>query len=375
MKYLFIILLIFGARNIKSQDQTKRTEKLTKHFRRYLKPNGDKPVVNILAYLKNEEQNYTFHQGFGWIELAQKKDVEKNQTFKIASITKMFTSVVILQLMEENKIDLDEPVYTYLNDLEFVRFDSLHIFDNKTYGKQITIRQLLSHRSGLADLFVDAEHRFNAYEIAHKQEKWTPKKLFAKYYEYNVNKMAKFKPGESFAYTDVGYFLLGLCIERITGTSLAKQYRKRIIEPLDMDYTYFEYHDEPVKKIEQAHAFLGEMDATAELNTSYDWAGGGLVSNTYDLSVFIESLFENKLFQKSQSLELMVDKKMYGYGISIFTFDKKEYFGHLGFWGSGVIYDPMNGNTIVLSINQVHPPFNSMKFVKKVIKILEESKK
>jgi D-alanyl-D-alanine carboxypeptidase len=356
----------------KSQDYPKKTKKLTHHFQKNLKINGDKPVVNILAFLKNEEQDYTFHHGFGWIDLTEKMEVSKDQTFKIASITKMFTSVVILQLMEENKIDLDEPAYTYLKDLEYIRFDSLLVFDNKTYGKQLTIRQLLSHRSGLADLFVDAEDQFNAYVIENKQEKWEPEKLFSKYYEFGVNKMAKFEPGESYAYTDVGYFLLGLCIEQITGTSLADQYRIRIIEPLKMDYTFYEYHDEPIKKIEQAHAYIEEMDATAELNTSYDWAGGGLVSNTYDLSVFIDNLFKNKLFRESNTLNLMIDNNMYGYGISIFTFDNKKYFGHLGFWGSGVFYNPKNGITIVLSINQVNPPFNSLKFVKKVIKILEK---
>ena len=373
MKYILIFTLLMPVLgHLKAQDYEKKDQKLANHFQSRITTDGDKPVVNILAYLRNIRDNYVFHQGYGWIDLEEKVPVSKDQTFKVASITKMFTAVIVLQLHEENLINLDSPVYAYLKDLTYLKFDSLHVYEGNSYGKEITIRQLLSHRSGLADLFVDAEERFNSYVLTHKQEQWSASKLFDKYYEYQVNQMAKFVPGSSYAYTDVGYFLLGLCIEYITGSSLATQYRERIIEPLGMEYTYFEYHDEPIKDVSQAHAYIGNLDATTAINTSYDWAGGGIVSNAHDLSIFIDNLFNHNLFSDQRTLALMTADKMYGYGISIFKIGKKKCYGHLGFWGSGVFHDPVNQTTIVLSINQVTPPFDAFKFVKKTMRIMEK---
>ena len=352
-------------------EDTKKVSELKSHFEKLLNSKPKKQVVNIMCYLENEKNGTVFLDGFGYIDNTQQKPVAKNQPFKIASITKMFTAVVILQMLEEGLINLDEYVFKYINEIDYLNFENLHVNYGVSYGKKITLRQLLNHTSGLADIFVDTEKEFNEYVLANKQKQWNSKLLFQKYYEFKVNEMAKFKPGTSYAYSDVGYFLLGLCIEQISKTSLAEQYRKRIINPLKLSSTYLEYYEDKTSDLEIAHAYIEDFEATKELNTSYDWSGGGLVSNTTDLKEFIQSLFKNKLFKNEETLKMMIDDDMYGFGISVFKFDDKIYYGHLGFWGSGIFYDPKNEITICLSINQTNPSFDAFKLIKRVRKFIE----
>jgi len=374
MKRILLILTVLSSIHQYGLAQIENNEKeidLKNHIQKLLNDKPKKQVVNILCYLENEKEDVVFSEGFGYIDNTNNKPVTKNQPFKIASITKMFTAVVILQMYEEGLIDLDEFAYKYLEKVNYLDFENVHLNNGNSYGKEITIRQLLNHTSGLADIFVDTETQFNNHVLGNKQKQWSARLLFEKYYEFKVNEMAKFKPGTSYAYTDVGYFLLGLCIEQITGTSLSEQYRVRILKPLKLDNTHLEYYEEKSGDLEIAHAYIEDLAATKELNTSYDWSGGGLVSNTEDLKNFIQNLFKNNLFQNEGTLKMMIDDDMYGLGVSVFKFEDKIYYGHLGFWGSGIFYDPKNEITICLSINQTNPPFDAFKLIKRVRKFIE----
>ena len=210
------------------------------------------------------------------------------------------------------------------------------------------------------------------FVVANLDIQWNPEKLFGKYYEYGLNEQAFNIPGEGYHYTDVGYFLLGLCIEKITGTSLAEQYRKRIIGPLEMKNTYFEYHEEFEPKIEMAHAYYGDIDATKNINTSPDWAAGGWAATTQDLTTFIHALFENELFQNENTLQEMIDDDRYGMGIAVQHLKGSTYYGHFGFWGSCILYNPEKKITVCLSLNQVEPKFNTSKFLMKVVQMVEK---
>ena len=371
-KTIILIICFYICSCAYSQnDFDNNTEKLTNYFQKLLSNKPEKPVANILCYLENKKSGYTYYEGFGTIDIVSKQAVVKDQPFKIASITKMFTAVVILQMYEEGLIDLDKPVYQYIENIDFIDFETIHILKSKSYGKSITVRQLLLHRSGLADMFEDTREQFDGHVLNNKQKQWSPQLLFEKYYELKVNEMAKFEPNTSYAYTDVGYFLLGLCIEQISKTSLAEQYRNRILNPLELNDTYFEYYEPKTNPLALAHAYVKDLDATKYLNTSFDWSGGGLVSNTEDLKNFIQGLFENKLFKNEQTLNLMIDDKMYGYGVSVFKFDHKTYYGHLGFWGSGIFYNPKGKTTICISINQTEPHFDVFKMINRIRKIIE----
>jgi len=211
----------------------------------------------------------------------------------------------------------------------------------------------------------------------HKKQQWDSEKLINRYYKYGLNKDAHFVPDSSYYYSDVNYFLLGLIIEKISGETLAQQFRTRIFEPLNMQNTYFEYYEPAKGNGKMAHSFLGKRNITKTLNTSYDWAGGGVVSTTADLAVFLNGIFEGKLYKNDATLNAMTTMlphtlksgriSYYGLGLYQYTFNGNIYYGHGGFWGSLIAYCPTKKITFCGSVNQVNPSFRTSQFIETLL--------
>jgi len=208
-----------------------------------------------------------------------------------------------------------------------------------------------------------------------KMKQWSPEKLFAYFYEQEINSLTHFPPGKDFHYSDVNYFLLGLIIEQVSGTSLPQQIRERILVPLDLKNTWFEYYEEPTGHQKVAHSFQGPENVTLTANTSFDWSGGGLISTTHDLNVFINAVMKNELFKKQETLTQMMDICQtawgfeYGLGLIAFDLNGTKYYGHSGFWGVVMIYQPELKQTLCLCFSQAAAPFNYMKFSADIIQI------
>ena len=347
---------------------------LKKIMQDHLYLSGKRPVFSIQTYISKADS--VFNEAVGFSDGKGKKANQDNQ-FKIASITKMMTAVVILQMQEEGKLNIEDKISVYLNDINFVKVKYLHFYHGKAYGNSLSIRQLLQHTSGIADLFTDASFRFFLNELLHKKQEWNAEKLMNRYYRYNLNKHAHFVPGSGYYYSDLNYFLLGLIIEKLSGQTLAQQFRSRILEPLEMRNSYFEYYEQACGNKEVAHSFLNKRDITKTLNTSYDWAGGGMISNTSDLALFMKGLFNCQLYKSDSTLKTMTTMLphpikaggvgFYGLGIFQYNFNGDTYYGHGGFWGSLIAYCPTKKITFCGSINQVNPPFNSKEFIESLI--------
>jgi D-alanyl-D-alanine carboxypeptidase len=344
-------------------------------MQQHLKPKGENPVHSIQIYLSDART--AFHEAVGFADGVKEKADLDNQ-FKIASITKMMTSLVVLQMQEEGLLHLEDSAAQYLSGVKFARMDEIHFFAGKPYGNTLSLRQLLQHRSGLADIFTDASFRFYLDAYLHKKREWNPEKLMNRYYHYNLNKKAHFIPDGGFHYSDVNYFLLGLIIEKLSGQTLAQQFRSRIFKPLKMENTYFEYYEPACGNGKLAHSFLSTLDITKSMNTSYDWAGGGVVSTTKDLAVFLHGLFDLKLFAQVSTLDSMLAVvanpqnsgrvSYYGLGIYRFEIEGDTFYGHAGFWGAQIAYCPEKRITFCGSINQVNAPFSTTQFVTKLLK-------
>lgn len=357
-----------------------QVDTLKKIMQDHLKLKGKKPVYSIQIYISNGDT--IFNEAVGFSDGKKEKATKDNQ-FKIASITKTMTAVVILQMQEEGMLNIDDKVSKYLNDVKFVRVDEMHYYRKKPYGNIVTIRQLLQHRSGIADIFTDAAFRFYLNEYFNKKQEWNPEKLMNRYYKYGLNKDAHFIPDSSYYYSDVNYFLLGLIIEKLSGQTLAQQFRLRIFEPLKMNNTYFEYYEALQGNGKMAHSFLGKRDITNKLNTSYDWAGGGVVSTTSDLVVFIKSIFDGKLYRNDSTLKLMTTMlphtlksgrvSNYGLGLYQYNFNGDIYYGHGGFWGALIACCPTKKITFCGSVNQVKPSFSTSEFIASLLKYFNES--
>ena len=158
----------------------------------------------------------------------------------------------------------------------------------------------------------------------------------------------------------------------LTGDTLHEAYRKRLFDPLGLKRTYLEYATKPATAPYEGNAadfYIGDFPGrTGRFNISFDWAGGGVVSTAEDLNRFIRALGEGRLFGKAETLALMTSPQWRetrgdlvverGLGVSRLTApDGVSYFGHTGFWGAIMLYEPGTGISLGGTLNQVgHNP-------------------
>jgi len=369
MKVHVIILMIFP---IFSFGQVDKIDSVIESRINYTSEN---PVHNILVQIDNPDINKSYNKGFG-LKDKDSSLVSGQEQFKTASSTKLFVSTIILQLIEEGKLDLNDKASKYLKNIEFLDFENFHIYNKTKFANQITIQQLLSHRTGLADIFSDKEEEFFSLLLKNPNREYSPKSIVELYFEYNLNKSSHFKPNKGWHYSDMNFVLIGLIIEQIEQTSLAESIRKRILKPLEMKETYFEFYEKSISKNDLINQYVGNLNFT-EINTSFDWSGGGLISSNKDLIIFIKSLFDLKLINK-QSLNKMIDVKFskenenrYGLGVYESNYNGKIYFGHYGFYGTYVGYCPETKTAISYSISQAITEFNTYGFISEILKMIE----
>ena len=329
-----------------------------------LKIKADKnPVYNVqMSFLYKDD--YTFHGAVG--QVSKKDDtVPEDYKFKIASVTKTFTAVIVMQLMEEGVIKLSDPLVKHIDE-SWV--NDLSIIKKRGYGDQITIHQLLGHTSGLADYVTD-DWQFMARQLLNVKKSWTPQLVLDHYFKRRLHKRSVGRPGSRYHYSDTNYLLLGMLIERLEGKSLASSYQERIIQPLGLNSTYMDPHNNYARGM--MHQYRNKKNVTTGMNVSFDWGAGGLVSTTRDLSAFIKGLFSGKLFKSEQTLLMMTGcvlnaatNDCYALGIersliprSMFekgAMDKTLMIGHQGYWGVYMYYFPQEDVVAVISIGQVY---------------------
>ncbi|UCG92992.1 MAG: beta-lactamase family protein [candidate division WOR-3 bacterium] len=306
----------------------------------------------------------------------KKEAMTADHKIKIASIGKTFTATVVLQLIEEGYLNLDDTIDKFL-DNPIVKLDSLHIYEGIAYGRQITIKQLLSHTSGIADYMEDP--RFIPDVIEHPQTSWSPSKILGKYYEYQTNEKTLFPPGEDFNYSDVNYVLLAMIIEHVTGATLQSQLKTRIFDRLGMKNSYLEYYEKPRGNKPLSHAYLSTIDLVTDINTSMDWGGGGIVSTCEELNTFFRALVDGKLFKKESTLRQMLaaaDEGRggidydYGLGIMKRSLHSLTFYGHGGAYDCDVFYCPEKNISVCMSLNQMNTHGKRDKFLLQAIKLI-----
>ncbi|MFF4368792.1 serine hydrolase domain-containing protein [Streptomyces sp. NPDC001594] len=229
----------------------------------------------------------------GVADIGSGRAAVEDARFRAGSVTKTFTAAVVLQLAAEGKVDLDRPVQDYLPGL-------LPGFE------PVKVRQLLNHTSGLrsadgpGDAFED--------EYAHRFDLVDPHALIAN----AVAKGPEFRPGEKQRYSNIHYTVLGVLIEKLTGTTYEKAVGERIIKPLGLRHTSFPSRTQnripgPYNRGYQA---VPEADGSRRLvdvsdwNSSSNWAAGDLISTTADLERFTVALFGGRVVPKAQLEEM-----------------------------------------------------------------------
>lgn len=289
-----------------------------------------------LARLEAADQAWTGAAGALGREPAP--PLRTDSAFRIASVTKTVTAVVALGLSRDDRLDLDAPLRSVLGDL-------LDRWPGLASLRATTTRQLLTHTAGLPDYFHDES--FLAAVGAKPSRRWDPAELI----DQVDGQGALFAPEEGFAYSDTGYVLAGLVLERAGGGALHELYRRHVFDPLGMDATWLEGSEAP-RRAEVARHYDGVRDLSL-VSPTIDWAGGGLVSTTADLAAFVRGLWSGRLAGAGAVRELTrwtpgarfppghaVRYDDYGLGIGRLRLEGTELVGHTGYYGAFAFHAP-----------------------------------
>ncbi len=211
---------------------------------------------------------------------------------RIGSSTKTFTAVVILQLVQEGKINLDEPVETYLPGL--LRGEGID-------GSKITIRQLLQHTSGLPEYTDQTGHED---PVANRDNYYSPRDLL----DFALKKPADFAPGSQWKYSNTNYVMLSLLAERVTHRPLAEQITKRIIEPLGLAHTYYPNPGEEDIRGTHPHGYhrnsQGELEDITRKDPSEAGGAGAIISTPSELNKFFQAVLDGTLLNQDSIAEM-----------------------------------------------------------------------
>jgi len=247
----------------------------------------------------------------------------------IGSVTKTFVAAAVLQLVEEGRLRLDDPVRRHLPQLA-------------SLSREITIAQLLDHTSGLADLFND-ETRTGLED--HPEHAWSSDEVLATLHA------PWYQPGEGWAYANTNYYLLSLVIERLTGATLTEELGRRFLEPLGLDST----------GILDGRTAGGPL---APAWTSIFWGSGAMSASAADLARWGNALYAGDVLEPStQALMLELNDHDYGYGVQLVEVDGRKGHGHTGLLNTytTLLYHlPKDGVTVALLVNRSHVDLGGM---------------
>ncbi|KDN86962.1 serine hydrolase domain-containing protein [Kitasatospora cheerisanensis] len=245
-----------------------------------------------LATVKGRDgRSRTYTAGVG--DLATGVKVPVDGQIRAGSNTKAFTAVVVLQLVAEGKVGLDATVDTYLPGL--LRGEGID-------GRNITVRQLLQHTSGLPD-YMDAPAMADFTTIQYRY--FEPRELL----DGALAQKALFAPGTDWMYSNTNYLVAGLLIQKVTGRPYGEEVTKRIIDRIGLRHTYVPATGETALREPHPHGYLTTgpdvplIDYT-EMDTSMAWAAGMVVSTNTDLNAFYSALLTGRLLPAAQLAQM-----------------------------------------------------------------------
>ena len=320
----------------------------------------NKEIPSVL--LRIDKSGKLIYSGaVGTVSFKSVQEVTPKSYFRSASVGKLFTAVTVLRLYEKEILLLDDSIGKYLPTS---LLDRLFSFKGEGYGTSVTIRQLLSHTSGLAN--IDNDQAKNDWLIASSAKEKDPEELL----EFAARIGPKFAPGEGQLYTSAGYILLGLIIEAATGEEYHKVVRKEVLDPLSLRHT-FEHANELPTGLKPIHSYAGGYNMN-KIHPSMEFADGGFVTTIEDLSRFGISLATGSPFIDPRTLSLMFDS--YGKeGIGLGPFmgesnDGYQYFYHPGHWGVLLYVVPEKELSVAFTVNQSE--INYSKFLDQILEIV-----
>ncbi|MGY5010670.1 serine hydrolase domain-containing protein [Streptomyces sp. 900105755] len=303
---------------------------------------ADVPGVTVGVWTPGQRD---YVRSFGVANKATGQKMSRDLYMRIGSETKTFTVTAVLQLVDQGRVGLDDPVGRYL--------------DGVPGGDRITLRDLAGMRSGLFDYSEDAGF-FKAL-TSDPQRSFTPRQLLG----YAFRHPAMFRPGEKFDYSNTNLILLGLLVEKVSGQRLGDYLQQHVLKPAGMRHTLFPTGNEFPTPHAQGYtdqSATGKVTETAGWNPSWGWAAGAMISDLDDLHTWAGTVATGVFPDGTAMVGPAVQKQRLttpstgirgaGYGLGIF--DVQGWIGHNGSlpgYESLTVHLPSTHTTVVVLLN------------------------
>jgi CubicO group peptidase (beta-lactamase class C family) len=281
-------------------------------------------------------------KSYGFADLEYGIKLPVDASFEIGSVTKQFTAVATMQLVEQGKINLDDDFTKY------IKFD--------TKGKKVTVRQLLNHTSGIKGY---TELPMFESIAVRKYKRDTLLRLVEK-------EPFDFEPGEALIYNNTGFFMLGLIIEKVSGISYEEYIKKNLFEKAGMNDSYYCSESKIIKN--RAHGYEASKDGLVRasyLDHTWPYAAGSLCSTVTDLVKWNDALHHGRIlgeeaYKEFISPSLLKDGTMthYAKGITVTEENGRKMIAHggaiPGFFAENN-YFPDDNVSVVVLLNTIGP--------------------
>ncbi|MFE5558682.1 serine hydrolase domain-containing protein [Streptomyces sp. NPDC056544] len=277
-------------------------------------------------------------RSFGIADKATGAPMTPNLNMRIGSVTKTFTVTALLELVDEGKVGLDDPIGKYI--------------DGVPNGDRITLRELAGMRSGLFNYSADED--FYKALTSNPDRPFTPQELLG----YSFKHPVLFEPNAKFYYCNTNLILLGLVVEKVSGVPLDRFIDQKVVAPAGLKHTVFPTG--PEFPTPHAHGYTnqtasGKVEDATDWNPSWGWAAGAMISDLPDMRSWAKTLATGTLLTpatQAQRLDVVDALPGTGYGLGIFNV--QGWIGHNGSlpgYGSLVLYLPEAKATLVVLLN------------------------
>lgn len=360
-KSIALIMFLMFAAKVPAQSRNERISRIVKNTV------NNKNVFGVSLSVSKGDSLLSVSAG----------NLSDTSSYFIASTTKLYVAAVIFHMEETGKLRLDDPIGNYL---DLSTLNGLHRLKGVDHGSKITIRQLLSHTSGLPDYFRQKDdHGHTLFDVLVKRTDtfWT----FDDAVSIAKNMKPRFAPGtpNRAFYSDLNYQLLGKIIENSYKQDIDKVFRTEIYDKLGLTRTYV-YHDAtdttPANMYYKDHALI-----IPKAMTSFR-ADGGIVTTTAESLRFIRAFFGGELFSRSYVTMHQEWRKIFApllYGTGMMKFELPAFYtgfrkvpflvGHSGHSGAFQWYCPETDTYYAGTVNQVGKPSISYKLMVKLLMV------
>jgi CubicO group peptidase (beta-lactamase class C family) len=318
-----------------------------------------------VAVIKNNR--IIWLNAYGYASINSDVPADTASIYRIGSITKTFTATLLLQLVQEGKLKLDDPVENYLPEIKRL--------SGYAHNGPVTFRQLASHTAGL-----DREPYMDGADVG-PLDKWESKLM-----ECIPNTSFNSKPGTAFLYSNMGYAILGFALERITGVPYMQMVQDRIFTPLHMDDTFFALPADKAARLTEGidNSKAGTINTILprqELKgRGYRVPNGGIFSTPKDLAKFVMTMIGKPALISEESFTQMQEVppggKKYGLGLMLYNNGEVNIIGHNGSvpgYTSQFAIEKQSGYAVILIRNYNTGTISLERTAYNLLKLLKEA--